>query len=269
MSKPTYVRFFPSDWLAGTRGLSAAETGVYITLIAMMYESGGAIRRDDARLARLCGCPLNRFKAALGVLIDQGKIEDDDGELSNQRTRQELSWYSKRTQTATKNAHRRWQKTEENQSADDAGASDWQCGRNAKPEARSQKPERREAAAAVGAYPARGESSKDAAAEPSTKAVDRLMEAAGHDPAKRVPIGWIDHAVIEALDRWRALGLHDSEILDVVARRTPARGSSREPPSVPAYFDRPMRDAAERKRRGHDPASDQRLSAFGRAETVE
>ncbi len=50
-----HVAFYPSDWLAGTRGLSDAETGVYITLIARMYEMAGPIERDDNRLARLCG----------------------------------------------------------------------------------------------------------------------------------------------------------------------------------------------------------------------
>ena len=50
-----HVPFYPSDWLAGTRGLSDSETGVYITLIARMYEMAGPIERDDDRLSRLCG----------------------------------------------------------------------------------------------------------------------------------------------------------------------------------------------------------------------
>ena len=51
MSKMPWIRFFPSDWLAGTRGMSAVETGVYITLIATMYERR---RGRAARGALIC-----------------------------------------------------------------------------------------------------------------------------------------------------------------------------------------------------------------------
>ena len=63
-----FVAFYPSGWLAGTRGLSAAETGVYNTLIALMYERGGSVERDDARLGRVCGTTKANFKRALEVL---------------------------------------------------------------------------------------------------------------------------------------------------------------------------------------------------------
>ena len=33
-----HIPFYPSDWLAGTAALSDAEKGVYITLVARMYE---------------------------------------------------------------------------------------------------------------------------------------------------------------------------------------------------------------------------------------
>lgn len=91
MSKLPWVRFFPSDWLTGTRGLSAAETGVYITLIMMMYDHGGPLAADDpTRLARLCGTGTTRFNAALTLLIKQGKIvRTADGELFNDRVRAE------------------------------------------------------------------------------------------------------------------------------------------------------------------------------------
>lgn len=77
-----HIPFYPSDWLAGTRGLSAQETGIYITLIARMYEMAGPIPRDDARLSRLCGCKTkNAFTKALSYLISEGKITDADGTL--------------------------------------------------------------------------------------------------------------------------------------------------------------------------------------------
>jgi len=91
MSELPWVRFFPSDWLAGTRGLSAAETGVYVTLVMMMYERGGPLNDGAPRLARLCGSQVNHFKAALGALIENGKLyRTEEGGLFNQRVRQEL-----------------------------------------------------------------------------------------------------------------------------------------------------------------------------------
>lgn len=89
MSALPWVRFYPSDWLAGTRGLSAAETGIYITLIASMYERGEPIPEDHARLARACGASNSSFKAALEVLVDGRKIVRVDGGLWNHRVGKE------------------------------------------------------------------------------------------------------------------------------------------------------------------------------------
>lgn len=73
-----WVRFFASDWLAGTRGMTASETGVYITLIATMYENGAPITRNDSRLARVCGLPARNFTVILDHLIEIDKISVDD-----------------------------------------------------------------------------------------------------------------------------------------------------------------------------------------------
>ena len=72
MSDP-WFRFFPSDWIAGVSGLSAAERGVYVTLLAIIYDHGSSIIRDDARLARMCGLPTWPFTRALDALIKAEK----------------------------------------------------------------------------------------------------------------------------------------------------------------------------------------------------
>ena len=83
MGAITQVSFYPSDWLAGTRGMTAAQMGVYITLIAMMYERAGPIRCDDmAKLARLCGTSASALKGLLESLISDGKINRDGDMLS-------------------------------------------------------------------------------------------------------------------------------------------------------------------------------------------
>jgi len=91
MNGAAWFRFFPSDWLAGTSSLSAAEIGVYVTLIALIYDSGGPIKRDDVRLSRRCGLPKAGFCRALDSLVRLEKIIDRAGELSNCRAEIELS----------------------------------------------------------------------------------------------------------------------------------------------------------------------------------
>ena len=86
-----WFRFFPSDWLGGTSGLSAAEKGVYVTLIALMYDQGGMVPRDDARLARQCGLPKAGLSKVIDTLVALGKIEVDGERLTNSRVKTEVT----------------------------------------------------------------------------------------------------------------------------------------------------------------------------------
>ena len=137
MSEGPWIRFFSSDWLAGTRGMTATETGVYITLIAMMYERGGPIKNEPARLSRLCGASNSSFKRALRILIDEGKITEDCGILSNGRVVEELSYRREKSDVARASAESRWhKKPNKNNARNDANAMRTQCDGNA-----NQKPE--------------------------------------------------------------------------------------------------------------------------------
>jgi uncharacterized protein YdaU (DUF1376 family) len=120
-----HIAFYPSDWLAGTRGLSDAETGVYITLIARMYEMAGPIERDDARLARLCGSKTkNSFLAALEYLISEGKITETDAGLFNDRVQKEIEIVTGKSSKAKTAAEARWsKKSNKNSGGRDASAS--------------------------------------------------------------------------------------------------------------------------------------------------
>ena len=130
MSDP-WFKFYASDWLAGTRGLTAAETGVYVTLIAMMYERGEDIPRDDVRLSRLCGCPKASFTRSLNALIDEGKVTEIGGGLSNDRVEKERQCRVEKSQKASVSASKRWasqaDKSEPIQQKTDANAVNSQC----------------------------------------------------------------------------------------------------------------------------------------------
>lgn len=106
-----HIAFYPSDWLAGTRGLSDAETGVYITLIAKMYEMAGPIERDDQRLYRLCGCKSKTsFVKSLDYLISEGMVIDSPDGLFNERVAKEIEIVVTKSIKAKDAAQSRWKR---------------------------------------------------------------------------------------------------------------------------------------------------------------
>lgn len=147
MTDAPWVKFYPSDWLAGTSVLTASERGVYITLVALIYEHGGPIPYHEGRLARGCGLTKGSFARSVASLVDQGKLEIVDGHLTNRRAVIELSEREKRSQKARRSAEARWhapgEKTQQNQGSLCANASPEHCSGDAiqKPEARDQNPE--------------------------------------------------------------------------------------------------------------------------------
>jgi uncharacterized protein YdaU (DUF1376 family) len=115
---PVFVAFYPDDWLAGTRGMTAAQTGVYITLTAMMYSRGAPLGMDSAHLARLCGIPAGSFKKVVAALISDGKIIEAEGGLWSRRVDRELAKTSDRSAKASASAKARWTSGErENQTS--------------------------------------------------------------------------------------------------------------------------------------------------------
>ena len=120
-----YIPFYPSNWLSGTRGLSAEETGVYITLISRMYEMAGPIERDDKRLSRLCGTKSKiGFVKALNYLISEGKIIEVDGGLFNEKVEKVIQKLTNKSSKAKAAAQSRWdRKGNKNKGSEDAYAS--------------------------------------------------------------------------------------------------------------------------------------------------
>lgn len=143
MSDSPFVHFYPSDWLAGTRGLTAAETGEYITLVAMMYEQNGPVADDRKRLARLCGTTPAAFEKIITGLLETKKLTLSEDGFSNNRVEIEIKKRSEKRESASASAAARWRKSEGKQPSENANASKTQCERNAnqKPEARIEKEE--------------------------------------------------------------------------------------------------------------------------------
>lgn len=74
-----YIPFYPSDWLAGVAALTPAEVGVYINVLALVYENDGPVPYDAKRLSRRMGITAGPLKRIIDALIEQGKLTDEEG----------------------------------------------------------------------------------------------------------------------------------------------------------------------------------------------
>lgn len=142
MSDTPFIKFFPSDFLAGTSGLSPAERGIYITILCLIWDGDGPVEMDIARLARRCGVSKASFGKILESLLAEEKLVQTPRGLTNQRAEKTILDRQNRIKKATHAATQRWdaqtRKNEEKQRSDDAIAVPQQCVADAKPEARSQ-----------------------------------------------------------------------------------------------------------------------------------
>lgn len=127
MSESPFFQFYPSDWLAGTRGLSAAETGVYITLIALMYEREAPLSIDPKRLARLCGCTHAAFKKAVQALVEEGKISNTENGLWNERVQKANRKTKNRVGKCVQTVGKKSTKSKDRRCGCNAGAMRRQC----------------------------------------------------------------------------------------------------------------------------------------------
>lgn len=136
MSEGPWFKFYPSDWLAGTRGMTATEMGVYITIIAMIYDAGGPVRDDEKRLARRCGISVATFRKIRDALIDEGKIEVAESGISNARAISEIENREKISQSNRDSANERW-KVEKGKKAEKTVPDECDRIENAMPRARA------------------------------------------------------------------------------------------------------------------------------------
>lgn len=86
---PWYKRY-PSDFLAGTRGMRPILHKLYSRLVDGMYEYGGPLPCDVLRLKHLLEVRPRDLPRLLDELAALGKIEVIDGFIHNKRTDDEL-----------------------------------------------------------------------------------------------------------------------------------------------------------------------------------
>ena len=171
-----HIPFYPSDWLAGTLGLSDAEKGVYITLIARMYEMAGPIERDDDRLYRVCGSKSKAsFVKSLNYLISEGKVTITEDGLFNEKVAKVIEQTIEKSSKARDAAQSRWsRKSNKNNDRGNANASakhmPEQC--QLEPELELKKEE------------------TNVSCESAAQAIDEIAEAVSHFNAIAMNVKW-------------------------------------------------------------------------------
>lgn len=232
MSDP-WFKFYSSDWLSGTASLTPTERGIYITLIALMYEADGPIDRNERRLARVCGCTQTAFKKALSVLVEEHKIIERNGQLSNSRALKEIEERQNRSKKATEAANTRWEndteKSVQKQQNSDAEALPMQSSSNAMPEARNQIDD------------------DDSVSEAKLVFRERILLAAGHAPSGITANGKIvgSRADFEAFENARrSLAINENDAIEIIGEVMARRGEQA-PPNSLKYFIPSMQEFAQ------------------------
>jgi uncharacterized protein YdaU (DUF1376 family) len=89
-----YIKFYASDWRAGTTNtLSLDEEGLYIRACVYMWATGEPVPGNDRLAAKaLCVQPL-RYEKLMAGLIAKGKMIRGQGSVFNERVMEDLASY--------------------------------------------------------------------------------------------------------------------------------------------------------------------------------
>jgi uncharacterized protein YdaU (DUF1376 family) len=88
MSERPFMQLYVSDYLGDTRHLSCEQHGAYLLLLMTMWNAGGSLPDDDARLARIACLSLKKWRAISAEML--GFFERADGQISHKRLTREL-----------------------------------------------------------------------------------------------------------------------------------------------------------------------------------
>lgn len=94
MNALPWYKAYPRDFLEGSAGLSLELKGAYRLILDLIYLHNGALRAgspDEERyIAGQLGCSLRKARGILEVLVSSGKLDLNDGIISNKRAEKEM-----------------------------------------------------------------------------------------------------------------------------------------------------------------------------------
>jgi len=108
-----WFQFWASDALSSSEFQMASleERGLWITLVSMMWVSGGPLPYEPERLARACGTTEGEFQVLI-KLMDGGLLRRDGGKLRSDRLEEEREASNRRRRKAKKAVSSRRDRTQ-------------------------------------------------------------------------------------------------------------------------------------------------------------
>lgn len=88
MSERPFMQLYVSDFIGDTLQLSTEQIGAYMLLLMAMWNAGGRLPDDDARLARVARLSLKKWRAISADLMTF--FEREKGEIGHKRLTREL-----------------------------------------------------------------------------------------------------------------------------------------------------------------------------------
>jgi uncharacterized protein YdaU (DUF1376 family) len=103
-----WYKRFPTDFIEGVALLTLEECGAYTLLLDTLYAAGGALPDNDQALARLWRCNARKARRLKTRLLESGKIQPNDGFLTNRRVTFELNKAKTKSMLMQSLAQKRW-----------------------------------------------------------------------------------------------------------------------------------------------------------------
>ncbi|GLQ78964.1 hypothetical protein GCM10007881_24810 [Mesorhizobium huakuii] len=88
MSERPFMQLYVSDFVGDTLQLSTEQIGAYMLILMAMWNAGGRLPDDDAKLARVARLSLKRWRAISADLLSF--FEREAGEIGHKRLAKEL-----------------------------------------------------------------------------------------------------------------------------------------------------------------------------------
>jgi uncharacterized protein YdaU (DUF1376 family) len=88
MSERPFMQLYVSDFVGDTLQLSTEQIGAYMLILMAMWNAGGRLPDDDAKLARVARLSLKRWRTISGDLLTF--FERESGEIGHKRLTREL-----------------------------------------------------------------------------------------------------------------------------------------------------------------------------------
>jgi uncharacterized protein YdaU (DUF1376 family) len=88
MSERPFMQLYVSDFVGDTLPLSTEQIGAYMLILMAMWNAGGRLPDDDAKLARVARLSLKRWRVIGADLA--GFFEREGGEIGHKRLAREL-----------------------------------------------------------------------------------------------------------------------------------------------------------------------------------